>query len=382
MNTLDTPHIAPYRVLFPLGFFHAVVGASYWVLHALGFLEYPGVQHAHEMFTGFLLSFAAGFLLTAIPRFTGAQSCTRTELSLGAALSLLTFSVHSAWLTLTMLLFLASFFFRRFMKEGEFSPPPHFVFLPVGLTLGLSGSAILTLIEFGQMDSKYLVPARLILYSGTMLAFLLGIGAKLISALLGWSAPPTHHQIQPLHKKGMNAVPFIQAGLFLLSFALEIGVHPGLGKGLRAACATWIALQNWKLHHRPLAQGKLPFWIWVTGWLLLIGLWIQAFFPSLGIHASHLTFVMGFALIVFMVASRVTLAHGGYPLECESKSKVYAVTAISLIIAGTTRFIAVWTASYTRHLGYAAITFIFGLGVWGYYFLPKLLRRYDEKSRS
>lgn len=374
----------PYRFLFPLGLLHAILGGLYWVGYALGFLPYPGVEHAHEMFTGFLLSYASGFLLTAIPRFTGSPSCSRIELAIAISASSLTFFIHDSWLTLFTLLFLVIFVLRRFKSSG-FAPPPHFIFLPVGLLLGISSSTALTVIDAGLMDGRYILPARLLLYSGTMLAFILGIGAKLIAALLGWTPVPVH-QIQSLKTQHparapinfKKITPHLQAALFVISFGVEIGLHPGIGKGLRALCATWIAFHNWKIYRRPLATGKLAFWIWVTAWLLILGLWTQSIFPEFGVHAAHLVFIMGYGLVTLMVASRVILAHGGYSLEHESKSRVYALFSTALIIAALTRFTAPWTPSYTQHLGYAAGVWVIGVIIWGVYFTPKALKHQDS----
>jgi uncharacterized protein involved in response to NO len=195
MSRLNLREIDPYKILFPLGFLHAVIGTSYWIAFALGLSAYPGSQHAHEMLTGFLLSFASGFLLTAVPRFTGSARCTIRELVIATLLSVLTFFIHHAWLTFLVFSFLASFFIRRYRRAG-FTPPVHFIFLPIGLGLGILSSGVLSLIEGGVVGAQYTLLARLVLHFGTLLAFLLGIGAKLISALLGWAAPPLHQGVE------------------------------------------------------------------------------------------------------------------------------------------------------------------------------------------
>src|SRR5689334_8167273 len=60
-----------YRIFFPLGLALGVTGVSVWPLYYFGITEgYNGRTHAFVQICGFLYSFAAGFLLTAIPRFT------------------------------------------------------------------------------------------------------------------------------------------------------------------------------------------------------------------------------------------------------------------------------------------------------------------------
>ena len=46
----------PYRVLFPVGLAHALVGTGLWILYARHVIAYPATAHAHYMFSGFLLS--------------------------------------------------------------------------------------------------------------------------------------------------------------------------------------------------------------------------------------------------------------------------------------------------------------------------------------
>src|SRR5436190_23904788 len=64
----------PYRILFPLGILLGVMGVSVWPLYYFGLTEgYSGRAHAFVQTDGFLYSFIVGFLLTAIPRFTGTE---------------------------------------------------------------------------------------------------------------------------------------------------------------------------------------------------------------------------------------------------------------------------------------------------------------------
>lgn len=379
MSSEPSRHFDPYQVLFPLGFTHAVFGALTWVLFAFKVVPYPGPLHAHHMLDGFLLSFSAGFMLTAIPRFTGAATCSKRELAVATSISLVSFFESGAVMALAMLIFLAIFFARR-IRVRTFSPPPHFIFLPIGLLLGITGSTMLSLAQTRLLDSSFAAPGRLFLYYGTMLSFLLGIGAKLIAALLGWSAPPTHreaHEARPAAGQPVNrkkwVVPLIQGAVFLAGFVLEALHFVSLGRTLRALCATWIGLQNWKLYRLPRQKGKLSFWIWISAWTLVLGLWTHALFPTLDIHAAHLIFIGGFGSMSFLIASRVTLAHGGFSLDMESRSRIFAVMSTIILAAAATRVSAPWTPSFFQHLAYAAGLWVVALLAWGRYFLPKII---------
>src|SRR5689334_19444983 len=68
----------PYRILFPLGIVLGASGVSIWPLYYYGITEgYSGRAHASVQSGGFLFAFVAGFLLTAIPRFTGTAAPSR-----------------------------------------------------------------------------------------------------------------------------------------------------------------------------------------------------------------------------------------------------------------------------------------------------------------
>src|SRR5262245_34059336 len=68
----------PYRIFFPLGIVLGVMGVSIWPLYYFGITAgYSGRAHAFVQTDGFLFSFIAGFLLTAIPRFTGTRTPSR-----------------------------------------------------------------------------------------------------------------------------------------------------------------------------------------------------------------------------------------------------------------------------------------------------------------
>src|SRR5262245_3977047 len=65
----------PYRIFFPLGILLGVMGVLIWPLYYFGLTQgYSGRAHAFVQTDGFLFAFVAGFLLTAIPRFTATET--------------------------------------------------------------------------------------------------------------------------------------------------------------------------------------------------------------------------------------------------------------------------------------------------------------------
>src|SRR5437870_8854972 len=77
----------PYRVLFRSGIVLGAMGVSIWPLYYFGITEgYSGRAHAFVQTDGFLYAFIAGFLLTAVPRFTGTEPPSRRVQYLLAAI--------------------------------------------------------------------------------------------------------------------------------------------------------------------------------------------------------------------------------------------------------------------------------------------------------
>ena len=122
----------------------------------------------------------------------------------------------------------------------------------------------------------------------------------------------------------------------------------------------------------------MPFWMWISAWMLMIGLWTHSLFPTLGIHAAHLIFMSGFGLTTLLVASRVTLAHGGYSLNLETTSRIFPITATLILLATLTRFSSLWTSSLIQHFAYAAALWILALIFWISFFLPKMIPKLEK----
>ncbi len=355
----------PYQVLFPIGVLYGVYGALVWVLYLFGLIPYPGGLHAHLMVVGFLFSFALGFLMTAVPRFTGTDSARSWELAVAVILALSSFlGVYPEGIALAVLAFLFFFSGSRFLRRA-YAPPMHFIFVPLGLLLGLAG-VVLMWIGAAQ--------GRVFLYQGTMLCFVLGVGGKLVSMLLGWGAQPLLKISvvgQSARKERLPLNVWGPAALLLLGFLLEFSVAFTVGRILRALAASWVAFAAWHLHRRPLAEGRLVRWLWVAAWGLVLGLWFSAVVPSAGVHGLHLTFISGFGLMTLMIASRVTLAHGGHDLEFELHSKTFAWAGGMLLLAALMRATAPLASSYFSHLAYAAGVWMVGLVGWSLVFVPR-----------
>lgn len=107
--------------------------------------------------------------------------------------------------------------------------------------------------------------------------------------------------------------------------------------------------------------------------MMILGLVAMAAFPTFAVHGAHIYYIGGVSLMIFAVATRVGLAHGGHGLAMERRSWVLIAILVFLGIALLTRVSAPWFPKvYNSHLAYAAMAWILAAICWGMALLPKL----------
>ena len=101
--------LCPFRPFFLLTAAHGALAMAAWIAFLSGLLPLPDVAggavvwHAHEMLFGFAMASIVGFLLTAVPEFTGLPSIPRRRLHvlvalwLGARLAFTFSGALTAW---------------------------------------------------------------------------------------------------------------------------------------------------------------------------------------------------------------------------------------------------------------------------------------------
>jgi uncharacterized protein involved in response to NO len=360
----------PYRIFFPIGLAYGFWGVALWVLYGLHLTSfYPGPLHTHLMIGGFLGSFAFGFLMTAVPRFTASFPATFPEtlwtaLPLIVTLPLSLFGQPLLVLMPLLLSFLGMAYFvgRRWFKGGSRPADP---FILVGFSLG---SAILGLV---LLIASTLVPlGRLLFLHAFMLLLIAGVGSQLVPMLLGSASPGgCMRSTRGTHNKFIYI-----GGILVLSFVIEALVSEWAGRLIQAVILSLILIKHWGIHHLPGSRSKLSWLLWTACWFLLLGKWGAVAFPGYYIHFMHLTFVGGLALMTLMVATRVVLAHGGFNLILESQLSSLFWSGGCILLASLTRMSAGFVpAIYSRHLLYAAMMWIAGLAIWSSVFGIKII---------
>ena len=258
----------PYRIFFPLGIVLGVMGVAIWPLYYFGVTaNYSGRVHAFVQTDGFLYAFIAGFLLTAIPRFTGTDSPSlRTQYVLAAMLLLCAFAFELWAFPVGNALFVAihatvaTLVIRRFRRRKH-DPPETFSLIGLGMMAG----ALAAVVDFGVASSA--IPpsldllGRRLLSEGMVLLLVLGVGGFLDPRLLGFAALPKFDTVEDA-RSTKNILFYKAAGItVLLSIVAEYGFGLSTMAFLRAAAVTAVILTTVRPWRLPAVRTTLAWWV-------------------------------------------------------------------------------------------------------------------------
>ena len=355
MSTKATgiPRYRPFHgpALLRQGFRPFFLGAGVWALAAMllwigalqGYLTLPTAfdpvgWHAHEMIFGWVAAAVAGFLLTAIPNWTGRMPLQGIPLGLLFAVWLAgrLAMYASAWigaavaaaLDLSFLGLLLGVVLREILADRNSRNLP----MPIALA-GLLAANALTHADAVGIAATGPLGQRL----GIAIAILL-IG------LIGGRVIPSFTQ-NWLKKHGDTRLPArfgaldrIALALLLAALAAWVIAPDGRTTGavlIAAAIATAIRLARWQGHRtlaEPLVWSLHLGFVWVPIGLLMLGL--ASFLPDLprsaGLHALTAGAMTGMPLAVM---TRATLGHTSRPLTSD-----WWTAAIYLLAAAAAAF--------------------------------------------
>lgn len=312
----------PYRVFFPLGLLLAWLGVLHWLLHGVGWLaDYRPVFHSITQIQGFAMSFALGFLLTAIPRRTGTAPPATWQIVLAVAATLAT--VVSAWFEafgLSILFWYAVVFtlivfaVRRFRGAGATRRPPNsFVWIPLSLAIGIAGSILIGiygLLGGGEEHYRLHELGRLLLLQGMLCGLIVGAGGMVLPLLTRGQGPPDGSATprDRLARWGHLLAALLLAGSYL--WEQEISLRGG--SAFRALLLALLLAGAAGIWRRPTVPGWHRRLVWLSAWMLPLGYALVALFPEQKKAGLHVVFIGGFAMLMLSVGLHITLAHGGY----------------------------------------------------------------------
>ena len=364
-----------------------MMGTSLWVAHWLKWIPaYPGQVHAEAMMGGFFLTVAFGFLMTAIPKFTGTKSATGLEKGIlfFLVVSLLISSLLSArfffhLIVLLEIIFVARFGLPRFLRAA-FHPAPSFILVGLGLFSAFFGDLLFLFHDIGWLSPSFFVFAKGLFFYGMFLGLVLGVGTQLIPSIIGLGRQSLG-QVQsptPLNRPAFDQKAIARFGLYGLilfaSFVLESFWDIFWGRFVRALLVTFVVLFHWRIYQTPKAKGILVWCLWLSAWMLVLGVWPGVLFSAYAVHEAHILFIGSVSLMIFGVMTRVTLAHGEHDRTPELKSRGLFLLLAFLLTALLTRLLSPFVLNYYSHLAYASLFWILAALCWMVTFMPKVIK--------
>lgn len=375
----------PYRLFFPLGILLALGGVGHWLSYALGWMHhYSSFLHANIQVQLYLPCFIGGFLMTAIPRFSGTWSARSWELAVSLALLagitgalffgqwILSESLYALWL-----LFLVRFIVVRFLKRQVQYPPVEFIWIPSAVFLGLAGAVMMIMAQTGALSPGWMQTGRSMQEQGFTLALVLGIGGFLGPRLMGvYQLPPVNlHNFQSQIRKKIFF--HVSCAVFLIvSFFLEGFDGNFKARVLRAVIVTgmfiWTRSLNAKIISGPSSFIRL---LSAAFWMIAVGYWLLPFFPKLYTALLHFIFLGGFSLMSYCVSTMVILNHSGRGELLTKSLGLFWLIGFGVVIALGLRLLApFFPEQYFMLLGVSAGAWIVvGIG-WLIFSMPFILR--------
>jgi uncharacterized protein involved in response to NO len=372
----------PYRLFFPLGIVLGLAGVSIWPAYYLGLTAgFSGRAHAFVQAEGFLYAFVVGFLLTAIPRFTGTEAPRRgVQYPLAALLVVATAAFELQAFPVGHLAFLAAhatvivLVARRFLRRQN-QPPDTFALVGAGMVAGLAAALINAAVAIQALDPRWDTLGRRLLTEGMVLLLVLGVGGFLGPRLLGFAQMPLIRIGVPTGPKGRTGLYAAAGAALLVALILEYGFGLAPLAYARAAVTTAVLLATVTPWRRPAVATTLAWCVWMAVWFVIAGSWLAAAASRYRADLLHVVFMGGFTLLILAVGTRVTLSHGGHSLEAERRSWPLRIGVASGLIALLVRVGAAFApTSFFEHLALASAFWLVGIAFWGFDLL-RLIRR-------
>ena len=389
MNISRPSPIDPYRIFFPLGIFLGFAGVMVWPLSYFGVITgYWGISHAFIQSNGFLFCFIAGFLLTAIPKFTGTENPSlAAQLALALLIVIGAVALEAQAYAIGQTAFagayamLVTLAVQRYLRRHG-ALPVTFSLVGIALLTGMLGAIVNAFAAWGLVDSGWVTAGRRSLTEGMTLMLVLGVGGFLGPRLLGFDKLPVIQVTGVGAPKG-RLFPqsprylYIIAGfLLMLSIIAEYGFDISGMTFIRAFVATVVMAATVEPWRFPVTRTTLSWCVWTANILLVISLWLVAFLPVYRVDMMHVMFIGGFTLLILAVGMRVTLSHGGHGLASEKKNWPLRIALVCGTIAMLARAGAPFApASYSQHLLWAALLWMLALGIWGWRLIGLILRK-------
>lgn len=372
----------PFRIFFPAGVLAGIVGVALWPLHFANVVElYPGLGHARIMACGLFGAFIFGFLGTAMPRMLSAKPLQVFQvipLVLVHSAMVVAFACSKIFIgDVLFLALLAAFvcFMAARAKQRKDTPPPGFILVGLSFLSVAAGTVLAILQHFRELDVFWITLQRLLSYQGFVLLPILGIGPFILPRLFGMQSqhdfPEMMIPAAAWWKKA--ALAFTAGALVIGSFFLEASGWYRVAHWIRFGTALGYILLEMPFHRAP-ATNALGVSVRIAFAGIVAGFLAVALWPAYRVGLLHLTLVGGFAVITFVVATRVVFGHSGNGALLKGRNR-WLLIAIGLMLLGMATRISgdFWPKVLASHYTYGAVLWIAGVLLWAVYVLPKVL---------
>ena len=384
----------PFRIFFVLTALAALWPVLAWMLLLTLGQTWPGhfsaAWHAHELLFGMVAAAAAGFLLTAIPHWTGCRPFGQRWL----------YALSAVWLAGRLVMFAGPAAAGGYLPaavvavvDGAFLPLLAAVaaqaIVRAGAWRNLPVAAVLLLwaVANGLMHSAWWGGWSAGLWRGEQLALdlllilMVIIAGRITPAFsrnwLRLNCRPDAVVDDPARLRGLSLLALLALAA---SAQIPLAAHwHGLGALLAALLLAWRAWcwRGWRTRREPLL------WILHLGWLWIVlslifraGAALAGWPPSLAVHAVGAG-AMGSLIIAVM--TRVALGHTGRPLRLPRGAAVMywlvrAAAVLRLAAAGLVPAHFVHGAGITALLTLAALAWVLSFALYLWFYWPILSR--------
>jgi uncharacterized protein involved in response to NO len=377
----------PFRLFFPAGVLAGIIGVGLWPLHFAGVLElYPGLGHARIMAYGLFGAFIFGFLGTAMPRMLSAKPLHVLQvmpLALVHVAMVIAFTCSKIFIGDVLFLALLATFvclMAARAKQRKDTPPPGFILVGFSFFSVASGTVLAILQQYRELDLFWITLQRLLSYQGFVLLPILGIGPFILPRLFGMQSQHDFPEMMiPAAAWWRKAALAFAAGTLVIgSFFLEASGWYRVAHWIRFGAALGYILLEMPFHRAP-ATNALGVSVRIAFAGIVAGFLAVALFPSYRVGLLHLTLIGGFAVITFVVATRVVFGHSGNGALLKKRNR-WLLVAVGLMLFGMATRISgdFWPKVLASHYTYGALLWIAGVLLWAVYVLPKVLIADEE----
>jgi len=369
---------AGFRPFFLGSAVWAAIGIPLWLAiydggNSLPSLLPPLIWHVHEMVFGFAAATVAGFLLTAIPNWTGRMPLQGWPLAIlvllwaaGRAGILLSAVIGAPTAAVADLAFPAAFLgvvAREIIAGRNWRNLP----MLVALSLLLIGNLLVHLDAIGIADTAELGNR---IGVATLLMLISLVGGRIIPSFTrNWLTKNRPEVSPPLPESRVDHAVLGVTALALVSWAVAPDAVVTAWGTIIAGSAISLRMSRWQGHktvREPLLLILHVGYGWLAAGLLLFGL--DEFLDLLPTTAAlHALTVGAIGTMTLAVMTRASLGHTGRPLVAGSGTQaIYALVTLAALLrvlsplAGAQMMIILWAAGTLWTAAFGSFAILYG----------------------